>query len=251
MSANEKSPESVRAVNRALDVLLAFTPEDVELTASELLQRVDLSRPTLYRLLYTLETKRFIVSSGDPQRFRLGPAIARLAHVWNKGLDIGGLAEPIMRRLWQETRETVSVFVAQQEFRMCLAEMPSPQPLTFKRGVGFTERIAVGATGRAILAWSIAPDADLSKYLEGLPLTEKEFRAELQATRERGYAISRDELIDGAVAVAAPFYGPNGVVGSLGVYGPATRLGSREVAEIGRRVMEEAVNLSRALGVEG
>ena len=67
----KKSHESVRAVERALEILLAFRPGDKELAVAELLTRVDLSRPTLYRLLNTLEQQGFLVSSGEPQRFRL------------------------------------------------------------------------------------------------------------------------------------------------------------------------------------
>ena len=69
MSQTEKLGDSVRAVDRALEILMAFTAADHQLTASELLKRVDLSRPTLYRLLRTLENSGFIVSSGDPQKF--------------------------------------------------------------------------------------------------------------------------------------------------------------------------------------
>ena len=84
----EKS-DNVRAVGRALEILLAFTEEDPELSAGELLKRVDLSRPTLYRLIYTLQENGFLLSVGEPQRFRLGPAVARLAHVWKSTLDLG------------------------------------------------------------------------------------------------------------------------------------------------------------------
>ena len=73
---DEKAGDSVRAVDRALDILLAFQPHDDALTVSELLRRVDLSRPTLYRLLRTLQQKQFLIASGDPQRFRLGPRTA-------------------------------------------------------------------------------------------------------------------------------------------------------------------------------
>src|SRR5579864_3591749 len=68
----KKSHESVRAVERALEILLAFRPGDEELSVAELLTRVDLSRPTLYRLLNTLEQQGFLFSFGEPQRFRLG-----------------------------------------------------------------------------------------------------------------------------------------------------------------------------------
>ena len=107
MSSSEKT-DNVRAVTRALEILLAFTPSDIELSPAELLQRVDLSRPTLYRLLYTLQESGFLVSVGEPQRFRLGPSVARLAHVWTASLDISALAEPVLRRIWNQTHETVA-----------------------------------------------------------------------------------------------------------------------------------------------
>src|ERR1700694_3492490 len=68
----EKGTDGVRAVDRALAVLLAFTANDDELSAVEIARRVGLSRPTLYRLLYTLERRGFIVSVAEPERFRLG-----------------------------------------------------------------------------------------------------------------------------------------------------------------------------------
>jgi IclR family acetate operon transcriptional repressor len=96
----------------------------------------------LYRLLYTLQEHGFLVSVGEPQRFRLGPAVARLAHVWkgDSGSE-GSLADPVLRRMWEETRETVAMLVPQGKMRLCVAELPSPQPLNFKRGVGYTERL--------------------------------------------------------------------------------------------------------------
>jgi IclR family transcriptional regulator, acetate operon repressor len=247
MEPKEKNSENVRAVNRALDILLAFTKDDAELTAGELLQRVDLSRPTLYRILYTLETKGFIVSVGDPQRFRLGPSVARLSHVWTETLDLSALAESIMRGLWSETRETVAMFVAQGEMRLCLAEMPSPQPLNFKRGVGYTERIARGASGRAILAFMPAADEGLAHYTKDLKIDLKKLRAELERTRERGYAVSRDELIEGAAAVVER----RGVAGSIGIFGPAARIGEGHVEALGRQVVAACARLSQALGVKG
>ena len=246
----EKGGESVRSVHRALDVLLAFSRNQAELTASELLQRVNLSRPTLYRLLYTLETKGFVTSSGDPQRFRLGPAVGQLSHVWTTSLDIASIAEPIMRELWTETQETVAVFVEQAERRLCLAEMPSPQPLNFKRGVGYLERLVVGASGRAILAFKPDADSHLERYAQGVNLDYAAVRKELGRIQQLGYALSRNELIDGAVAVAAPFFDNNGVVGSLALFGPSTRLTESAVRKLGPKIINAANQLSVALGVD-
>ena len=55
IEAEKAGDGGVRAVERALDILLAFKGVDSGLTVGELIKRVDLSRPTLYRLLHTLE----------------------------------------------------------------------------------------------------------------------------------------------------------------------------------------------------
>ncbi len=248
MASVEKS-ENVRAVGRALEILLAFSEADPELSASELLKRVDLSRPTLYRLLYTLEEHGFLVSIGEPQRFRLGPSVSRLAHVWNNSLDLKTIAEPILRRIWQDTRETVALFIPQGNMRLCVEEIPSPQPLNFKRGVGYTERIVRGATGRAILAYLNPTPEELKSYLNGTELNLKKLEEELASTRKRGYSSSHNELISGAVAVAVPFFDRTGqVAGSMGVFGPEVRMDPAKQKAIARQLQQEAAILSGALG---
>lgn len=250
MTTTDKS-ENVRAVGRALEILQVFTESDPELSAGEMLKRVDLSRPTLYRLLYTLEEHGFLVSIGDPQRFRLGPSVARLAHVWKSSLKLEVLAEPVLRRIWQETSETVALFVPQGNMRLCVQELPSPQPLNFKRGVGYTERIAKGATGRAILAYLEPTPEQMKLYTKDSGVDMKQLQAELVATRKRGYSTSRNELIPGAAAVAAPFFDQDGrIAGSIGVFGPEVRLDAARQKEIAKLLLEESARLSEALGFE-
>lgn len=246
--AAEKS-ENVRAVGRALEILLAFTAQDFELTPGELLKRVDLSRPTLYRLLYTLEENGFLVSSGEPQRFRLGPSVAKLAHVWTASLDLSQIAQPVLHRIWRETGETVAMFVPQGGLRLCVAELPSPQPLNFKRGVGYTERIVRGASGRALLAYMASTPEQLAQYVQDSGVDAAVLEKELDLTRRQGYASSHSELISGAVAIAVPFFDRNGLVaGSLGVFGPEVRLNAARLKQFSKLLKEEAATLSGILG---
>lgn len=250
MATQEKAADSVRAVDRALDILLAFRASDPELTASDLLKRVDLSRPTLYRLLRTLEQSGFVVSSGEPQRFRLGPSVGQLSHAWTAGQDIGAMAQPMMRSVWEETGETVALFVPNGTDRICVAEMPSPQPLSFKRGVGYREQVILGASGRAILAHLATSDSDLKKFAEKTKVDLAAYPKELALIRKRGYAVSKDELIQGAVAIAAAFFDGSGrVAGSIGVFGPGVRLDDSRVSEYGKLLVGAAQDISKALGL--
>jgi DNA-binding IclR family transcriptional regulator len=241
--------DNVRAVGRALEILLAFTASDRELTIAELLKRVDLSRPTLYRLLHTLEQSRFVIAEGEPKRVRLGPAVARLAHAWNASHDVSAVAEPMMRRVWEASGETVAVFVRDGVFRTCLAELPSPHALSFRRGVGYRERLAVGASGRVILAHMNLMAADLKAYHADRRGDPERYLKELARVRERGFAVSHEELLPGAAAVAAPFFDSTGqVAGALGVFGPSARLSPLQTERYGKLLIREARALSEALG---
>jgi IclR family transcriptional regulator, acetate operon repressor len=247
--ALQEKADGVRAVERALDVLAAFSPGDSELLVSDLLQRLDLSRPTLYRLLHTLEKKGFVSSSGEPQRFRLGPAVAQLAHVWSTSLDLTTVAKPVMLEAWSHTSETVALFVPRGQMRLCLAEIQSPQPLSFRRGIGYTERLVRGASGRAILAHTPLAPGQLEAFAAGISIDMAWLRDQLAVTRERGYAMGHNELIQGAYAVAAPFFDHQGcIAGSLGVFGPDVRLTEDRIHEFGHYLRGLTARLSATLG---
>ncbi|HEY1607961.1 MAG TPA: IclR family transcriptional regulator [Paraburkholderia sp.] len=249
----EKKPhENVRAVERALEILLAFRAGDKDLSVAELLTRVDLSRPTLYRLLNTLEQNGFLVSSGEPQRFRLGSSVAQLAHAWMTSNTIAQLAQPMLRELWEATSETVALFVPEGTYRICVAELESPQPLSFRRGVGYREKLVLGASGRTILSQMQLSTDDLQRYLTDPGQDVAQLAADLDAVRARGFGTSHHALIAGAVAVAAPFFnGANQVAGSVCIFGPSVRVTDEQVAQFAELVKREAAKLSRALGQHG
>jgi IclR family acetate operon transcriptional repressor len=245
----DRGPEGVRAVERALDVLAAFSPGQPDLLVADLVKLVGLSRPTLYRLLGTLEKKGFVSSSGEPQRFRLGPAVARLAHVWSTTLDLSTIARPVMAEAWILTAETVALFVPRGDMRLCIAEMQSPQPISFRRGIGYSEKLVRGASGRAILAFTPLQVGQLEAYAAGTKTDLDWLREQLEVTRARGYAMGHNELIQGAYAVAVPFFdGSGAVAGSLGVFGPDARLTEARVHEFGVVLKDMARTLTSNLG---
>jgi DNA-binding IclR family transcriptional regulator len=244
---NENKTDRLRDGEGLLDILLAFCPGDDEVTAADLAQRVDLSGPMLQRLLQILERKRFLSSHGEPRRLRLGPAVAQLAQLWTVGLSVASIAQPMMRRIWEATEETVALFVPEGVYRVCAAELESPQPLSFKRGTGYRERLVIGASGRAILAHTPGIEEELPRYAAGLDIDVAKYLDQFEQIRRRGWAASRDELIHGAVAVAAPFFDASArVAGSIGLFGPSVRLPETQIEKVGALLVRQSAELSRA-----
>lgn len=236
--------DSVRAVDRALAVLQAFTPAEPRLSVLELQARTGLSRPTLYRLITALEGRGLVRAEGEPRRFTLGPAVMGLAQVWLAALDVRRLAETHLAALRDATGETAGLFLLREGKRLCVAEAPSRHVLGMTRGLGETEPITRGASGRAMLAFAPAETPWVQQALAGQDLS-----AELAHIRRRGHAISRAEVFQGAVAIAAPVFDHAGaVVGALALYGPEARLARPRQAEAAQLVMAAARALSGELG---
>ena len=226
--------KTIRSIERAIDVLGCFDRTAPELSVTDLQKRLGLSRPTLYRILATLEGKGLIRSFGEPQRFELGHGASRLAASWIGSDDFIRAAHPNLRRLWQETGETVALFVAGTDGdKICIDEIQGPQALTFTRGVGFSEKLSVGASGKAMLA-----------FMDEAPASD-----ELAAVRRTGFCVSEGEIIEGAVSVAAPVFDRDGrVAGGLCVFGPGVRLTGQRREDCIARVLAASNEISRTLG---
>ncbi len=219
------SDSSVRSVERAIDVLFSFTQQEPVLDIPALQQRTGLSRPTLYRLLRTLESRGLIYSFGNPLRFQLGARIGLLASTWTPAPPLVTLAAGPLEQLWRSTQETVALMMpVSASHRMCVFERKSPQALSFSRGVGYTEPLHNGAGGKVILA-HLTPDqrrqslSQLSRHARDL------IARDLQTVLQDGVLVTHAEVMAGTVAVASPVLTKSGQpVAAVCVFGAEMRL---------------------------
>jgi DNA-binding IclR family transcriptional regulator len=240
---------NVRAVVRAIEILQSFSGDKPWMSVLEIQRKVPLSRPTLYRLLQTLAAKGLVRAEGEPQRFALDYGIGRLAHSWMAGIDVIALAQPILGRLRAETGETAALFVRRGSLRQCVLELTSPHVLAMSRGVGETDNVIRGASGKAILAFM--EKDEIAAVLRAAPkgTDTRRLEADLARVRKDRLAVSRGEVFVGAIAIAAPYFDhTHRVAGSIGAFGPQARLDEQWVARTSSSVSLSAQELSTKLG---
>ena len=246
----DAAAKSIRAVERAVDVLRCLARGGAPLGVTEIQRDVKLSRPTLYRLLNALERKGLVRADGEPQRFALDYRVVELAGAWLAGNDVVAAAQPHLNALWLATDETAAMFVpADARTKICVQELRSRQALVFTRGVGFTEAMTVGSSGKAILAF--LPAEDVAAALADLPddAAREAVHRDLVRIRRQGYSLSAGEIIKGASAMAAPIFDRFGHVrGSVSVFGPEARLTGEHHAACLRRLRKTADDISAAVG---
>lgn len=245
----ERDGGGVRAVDRAIAILQAFSAAKPAMSVIDLQRATGLSRPTLYRLLETLAAHGFVRSHGTPQRFSLDYAAGLLAQSWHAGLNPVGAARPVIERLHEQTQETVSLAMLQGHQHLYVIELTSPHALSMSRGIGPKEHLTRGASGKAILAFMAEKEAQavLESAPEGSDL--KALARDLAEIRKQGYAVARGEVIPGVVAVAAPYFDrANAVVGAVVIFGPEIRLPPARVEAVTQLACFSAREISGALG---
>jgi DNA-binding IclR family transcriptional regulator len=135
----------------------------------------------------------------------------------------------------------------------------SSHPLRYVRDKYIPMPIAWGATGLSIMAQLSGDDLRAAYDLAGpSPATGKplppyrELLREIETIRQRGYAHTFGQKIPGAVGFGAPVFGADDtVLASLCVTVPQIRYKADRVRKITGVLMEQAGELSRALGYIG
>jgi DNA-binding IclR family transcriptional regulator len=159
------------------------------------------------------------------------------------------VAEPAMRRLAEETGETVNLMVRSAHGAEAVAQVEGRHVLGVSSWIGREVPDHASAAGKVFLA-SGATDArqPLERLTPRTIVHPDQLERELAQTRTRGYATIVDELEMGLTAAAAPIRDGDGtVVGALSVAGPTARLGPSRLGVVGRLAIEQADAVSKAL----
>jgi DNA-binding IclR family transcriptional regulator len=228
VTARDRPPEEAAedtSFARGLRLLLTIADRG-EVRADELGSALDMPVSTVYRYLRTLAEFGFVERRGGG--YHLGPRllIGDGANVSSERLIRH--AGPILQRLATETGETAVVMRRIGLSGVCLHQVESEALLRVTLDPGAPTPLYAGALGRVLLAFAPAHilDAvlaqDLVRVTRRTP-TEAELRASLDAVVVTGIATSEGELIEGSVTLAVPVFREDGIVGALGLIGPAIR----------------------------
>jgi IclR-like helix-turn-helix domain-containing protein len=126
-SGEERGFHFIQSVERAINVIRAFTAETPRLTLTDVARACGQDRATARRFLLTLADLEYVGSDG--RTFFLTPKILELGYAYLSLLSIPEIVEPRLRLLVKEVRETCNVAVLDQTSIIYIARVPSPRIL--------------------------------------------------------------------------------------------------------------------------
>jgi IclR family acetate operon transcriptional repressor len=242
----------VQSIERAFAILrtLAVGPSGV----TELANRVDLPKSTVARLLNALETERAIEQDQVGGEYRLGPVIEEIAGGSSQGRSLIAAAQPFLVDLSERTDEASGLDIIEGRQVQFIDMVESGQDVQIRNWTGESGPAHALSAGIAILAHM--SESDLRSYIDGgfeqMTLhtlsTAEELCDRLTQARSAGYVWVYEEFAEGINSVAAPVFGPDGVVAALRIHGPTYRFPDPDHShDIGLLVAEAAQQLSEQL----
>lgn len=249
-------PRVVPAVIRALDILELFLNRP-QLSAREVMERLDLPRTTVHELLVTLVDRSYlIVVPGQPVQYRLGMPLFQLGAAFAGRLDLVREAQSVTRDVAAACDEAVHVAVLDGADVVYLVKVDSTHPVRMVSGVGLRLPAHCTAVGKVLLAGLDQADLDavLAKgVLPGMTansITDPDrLRAHLESVRVDGVAVDIGESDTAMRCVAAAVRDHSGAtIGAMSLSAPIIRWTAQAQVEWAELVREGAATLSARMG---
>ncbi|MDT0465690.1 IclR family transcriptional regulator [Streptomyces gibsoniae] len=248
----------VQSVDRAVSVLEILARRG-EAGVSEVAAEIDVHKSTAFRLLGALEARGLVEQAADRGKYRLGFGIVRLAGAVTARLDLTQQGRPVCERLIEEVGETVNIAVLQEHYAVNLYQVRGPGAVGSHNWVGQLTPVHATSSGKILLAHLPAKErarvlaaSGLRKLTPHTLTARTKLEKNLAEARERGYAVTLEELEIGLHAMAAPIRSRDGeVIAAVSASGPAYRFTEERIRELAPALVKGAQEISHRMGYLG
>ncbi|TRM11604.1 IclR family transcriptional regulator [Lentibacillus cibarius] len=250
-----------QSVLKALTLLDYFSAETPELTLKEIADKSGMPKPTVYRLLASLEHHHVIMKTKENEhdtKYQLGLKLLELGKIVSDQLEVRTIALPDMEQLGREINEVIHLVIVNQEEAVYIEKVDSSRALRLNTRVGRSAPLYLGSGPKLLLAnmpeerqQEILNEAELSRAGHQ-PIDKTQLIQELQTIYEEDYAYSNGEQDPDTTGISYPIYDYNSqVIAALAVSGLSSHFEGENLDVLKAKTCQTAEKISRKLGYRG
>lgn len=252
----EKSEYAVQAVSNAIDILDILGDFEHELSISEIVGQLGLTKSNVNKLLANLEAFGYVEHNRYTGNFRLGVKTFQISQAYINKLNLIDISMQSLQELKNKLNESVYIGVLRDTRVVYLDVIETDEAVRVMPRIGNVGPAYATAIGKAQL--SMFPESEIREfYKDGIKkLTKKtvgsieELLKDLAEARVKGYAMDMEEYEEGVCCIGSPIQNFMGsVIAGISVSAPIQRMPKERIEkEIVPALLETAKNLSVKFG---
>ena len=244
------------SVQKAIEILMAFTPHGREMGTIEISRHLDLNKSTVSRILGVLVKHNLLQQNPDSRKYLLGEGAAAIGRAVGQSLSarLADIAQPYLNRLRDAVGESVSLEVLKGDRVVIEAESQGPPPIRVAFTPGDHTPFHVASGAKAILAFSPQDMIDyhisgkLERYTENTVTSPAKIKKLFKEIVKEGVAIDQEEYRPDVYSIGAPIFNfEQKPVAAVCVCSVASRMTPDRKSEIITQVKATASEISKQL----
>lgn len=242
------------SLRKGLEVIDCFARQETW-SLAELAGTLQQSKPTIFRILHTLDSAGYVEKNQRTGRYALGPRFRTLGSTATRHEQLRWQSLAPLQDLATATGETAHVAVLYGSEAVCVQVAEGTRLVRMRASVGKRTPAHASALGKVLLA--ALPDEQVAAIVGRRALPRFTARtigdparleAELTLVRARGFALDDEEMEDGLRCLGVPVIDEAGrVVAALALSAPAARIGDAQIAHLLPTLRAAAARIARML----
>lgn len=212
------------SLEKGLRVLSLFDTENRSFTQTEISRILSMNMTTTYRFVNTLVELNYLEKDAKTKEVRLGIRSLALCTNMMQSSDELRLIKKLVDEVHNRYNITIDVAFAVDNSFMRAYQREAKETLTYHLPAVARNSLHNTSIGKAYL--STLSEGSLKRMVDGISFTAKtektitdkeQLLAEIEETRQRGYAVSVEEYLPGLITIGAPLINLNTGTGLGGV----------------------------------
>lgn len=202
------------SIEKALLVLMAFSPDNEEISTTELSRQLGYHKATTSRILLTLTEHGFLRQNPLSKKFSLGRSIQILGQALTSSLtrNFVEIAKPYVETLRREVGEDVGLELWSGAGSTWIYGADTGQVLRIGSNQGRALPFHAAAGAKVMLAFASEIEIDtlltheMGSFTPSTITDPVIFRNHLAEIKAQGYAVDQEEVRSGLCAISAPIF---------------------------------------------